>query len=180
MKLLPLIVSSLLLAACGGTQKSSTTATTTTQQAEPVGPAFSADSAFAFCQQQCDFGPRTMNSEAHEQCREWIVDKFRQYGLTVEQQHADLMGYDGTVLHATNIALNVTTLDVENTEYGSTLLSNTLMWSQTSYTILPEDNTDVARVRTMWEVESTSAEETPLLSWSENGDRMSTRLNSSH
>ena len=103
MKLLPLIVSSLLLAACGGTQKSSTTATTTTQQAEPIGPAFSADSAFAFCQQQCDFGPRTMNSEAHERCGQWIVDKFQSYGMNITEQRATLKGFDGTSLLSNNI-----------------------------------------------------------------------------
>lgn len=62
-----------------------------------------ADSAYLFCQQQCDFGPRTMNSEAHERCGAWIADRFRQYGMEVIQQQADLRGYDGTVLKSTNI-----------------------------------------------------------------------------
>ena len=35
---------------------------------QPSGPTFMADSAYQFCQQQCDFGPRTMNSDAHERC----------------------------------------------------------------------------------------------------------------
>ena len=103
MKLLTLIASSLLLAACGGTQKSSTINATTTQQAEPAGPAFSADSAFAFCQQQCDFGPRTMNSEAHERCGQWIVDKFQSYGMDITEQRATLKGFDGTSLLSNNI-----------------------------------------------------------------------------
>ena len=70
---------------------------------QPVGPAFNADSAFAFCQAQCDFGPRTMNSDAHERCAQWIAQKFRQYGMEVTLQKADLQGYDGTTLRATNI-----------------------------------------------------------------------------
>ena len=69
----------------------------------PVGPTFMADSAFLFCQKQCDFGPRSMNSEAHEQCGEWIASKFRAYGMTVTEQRASLKGYDGTSLKATNI-----------------------------------------------------------------------------
>ena len=69
----------------------------------PVGPAFSADSAYAFCAAQCDFGPRAMNTEGHERCKDWIVSKFRQYGCEVSTQQADLTGYDGTTLHATNI-----------------------------------------------------------------------------
>ena len=85
---------------CGNTSKSTVAAKTS---AEAVGPAFSADSALLFCQQQCDFGPRTMNSEAHDRCEQWIVSKFRQYGLSVTSQKATLRGYDGTPLRATNI-----------------------------------------------------------------------------
>ena len=70
---------------------------------KPVGPAFDADSAWQFCAAQCAFGPRVMNSQAHEDCRQWIAGKFRQYGLGVTEQQADVTGYDGTTLHATNI-----------------------------------------------------------------------------
>ena len=70
---------------------------------QPVGPAFVADSAMAYCQAQCDFGPRTMNSKAHDLCEEWIVNKFKGFGLVVETQKADLTGWDGTKLHSTNI-----------------------------------------------------------------------------
>jgi hypothetical protein len=66
-------------------------------------PAFSADSAYLFCQQQCDFGPRIMNSEAHELCGQWIADRFRHFGMEVQLQQATLRGYDGTPLHSTNI-----------------------------------------------------------------------------
>ncbi|MBR1468972.1 MAG: M28 family peptidase [Prevotella sp.] len=69
----------------------------------PVGPVFSADSAYAFCQAQCDFGSRAMNTPGHEQCKDWIIAKFKQYGCEVTTQQADLKGYDGTTLHATNI-----------------------------------------------------------------------------
>ena len=69
----------------------------------PVGPSFSADSAYAFCQAQCDFGSRAMNTDGHERCKDWIIEKFKQYGCVVTTQQADLKGYDGTVLHATNI-----------------------------------------------------------------------------
>ena len=70
---------------------------------QPVGPAFIADSAMAYCQAQCDFGPRTMNSKAHDLCEEWIVNKFKGFGMEVETQKADLTGWDGTKLHSTNI-----------------------------------------------------------------------------
>jgi len=87
------------LVSCG-LRKQATSDNTTMQ---PVGPAFIADSAYLFCQKQCDFGPRTMNSEAHEQCAKWIVSTFGTYGMTVTEQHASLIGYDGTSLKSTNI-----------------------------------------------------------------------------
>lgn len=77
-----------------------------TEEAEklaPVGPEFNADSAYAFVRAQCDFGPRDMNSRGHEQCLDWLVARFRQYGCTVTTQRARLKGYDGTLLNSTNI-----------------------------------------------------------------------------
>lgn len=66
-------------------------------------PEFNADSAYAFTAAQCAFGPRTMNSTAHDRCGDWIVAKFKSYGYDVTEQRADLKGYDGTVLHSRNI-----------------------------------------------------------------------------
>ncbi len=70
---------------------------------QPIGPVFCADSAYLYCEQQCNFGPRTMNSEAHEACGKWIAEKFASFGLAVSTQKADLKGYDGTILKSTNI-----------------------------------------------------------------------------
>ena len=92
-----LFITVMLLMACGGGKKD------ITEKGDPVGPLFSADSAFLFCQQQCDFGPRTMNSEAHEQCGQWIVEKFQGYGMKVTEQRATLTGFDGTPLLSNNI-----------------------------------------------------------------------------
>lgn len=64
---------------------------------------FNADSAYQFCAAQCQFGPRIMNSEAHDKCGGWIKQKFEQYGCTVESQKSDVKGYDGTTLHSENI-----------------------------------------------------------------------------
>ena len=87
----------LLLVSCGTAKKGQ-------QDAQPaVAIEFNADSAYAFCAAQCDFGPRIMNSTAHDRCAEWVGSKFRQYGYEVNFQKADLRGYDGTILRATNI-----------------------------------------------------------------------------
>ncbi len=69
----------------------------------PIGPDFNADSAFAYCQAQCDFGPRTMNSVSHDQCESWIIEKFKNFGCHTIAQKATLQGYDGTPLKSTNI-----------------------------------------------------------------------------
>ena len=69
----------------------------------PVGPSFDADSAYAYCKTQCDFGPRVMNSSAHYQCEQYIISKFKAFGMTVTPQKATLAGYDGTKLASTNI-----------------------------------------------------------------------------
>ena len=66
-----LVFSVLLMLSCGNLRKQTVDDTATLQ---PVGPVFSADSAYLYCQQQCDFGPRTMNSKAHDLCEEWIVE----------------------------------------------------------------------------------------------------------
>ena len=68
-----------------------------------AGPQFNADSAYAYCAGQCSFGPRTMNSDAHERCGKWIEGKFREYGCQVRLQQATLRAYDGTALKSTNI-----------------------------------------------------------------------------
>lgn len=73
------------------------------EKVQPVGPDFNADSAYIYLQEQCDFGPRTMNSTAHDKCEKWIIQKFEQYGCKVTTQKAILNGYDGTPLRSTNI-----------------------------------------------------------------------------
>lgn len=73
------------------------------EKVNPIGPQFNADSAIFYCKSQCDFGPRTMNSKAHDDCADWIIAKFKQYGCKITLQKADLKGYDGTMLKSQNI-----------------------------------------------------------------------------
>ena len=89
-----------LVASCGNLKKQTTDESASLQ---PVGPVFCADSAYLYCQAQCDFGPRTMNSKAHDDCEKWIISKFESFGMQVTPQKAVLKGYDGTSLNSTNI-----------------------------------------------------------------------------
>lgn len=91
---------SLFVASCGNLRKQTTDESASMQ---PVGPVFCADSAYLYCQAQCDFGPRTMNSKAHDDCEKWIISKFESFGMQVTAQKAVLKGYDGTSLNSTNI-----------------------------------------------------------------------------
>ena len=70
-------------------------------------PTFNEDSAYAYCAAQCDFGPRTMNSAAHDSCAQWIVKTFKRMGCTVRTQKTDIKAWDGNTLHATNIIASV-------------------------------------------------------------------------
>ena len=58
------------------------------EKVQPVGPDFNADSAYIYLQEQCDFGPRTMNSVAHDKCEKWIIQKFEQYGTHLPKMPA--------------------------------------------------------------------------------------------
>ena len=40
-------------------------------------PTFNVDSAFAYVKAQCAFGPRVMNSAAHDSCGDYIVSQFK-------------------------------------------------------------------------------------------------------
>ena len=107
----------MLFSACKSKQ-----ATNDISSLTPVGPAFVADSALVFCQAQCEFGPRTMNSEAHDRCAQWIVKKFQQYGCQTTLQEATLTGYDGTLLRATNIIASYRPAASDSTVAGEKIL----------------------------------------------------------
>ena len=66
-------------------------------------PSFCEDSAYQYVAEQCAFGPRVMNSAAHDSCGEYIAQKFRDFGMTVIDQYADSKLYDGTPIRMRNI-----------------------------------------------------------------------------
>ena len=66
-------------------------------------PAFCEDSAYAYVAEQCAFGPRVMNSAAHDSCGEYIAQTFKRFGAVVYDQYADSKLYDGTPIKMRNI-----------------------------------------------------------------------------
>ena len=96
-----LVAGSTFFASCGDKKKTETKENT--EEVVMAGPQFNQDSAYVYCKAQCDFGPRPMNTPAHEACGEWIAKKFESFGCNVIKQKATLKAYDGTQLKATNI-----------------------------------------------------------------------------
>lgn len=70
-------------------------------------PAFSADSAFLFIQEQCHFGPRVPGTSASRLCGDYLVESFQRYGATVEEQTTTVLRYDKEQVPVRNIIARV-------------------------------------------------------------------------
>ncbi len=95
--LLPIV----LFAACGGK-----TDTPESEEKEPTVqvPSFSGDSAKAYVERQCSFGPRVPGSKAHSECLEWLVAEFWRLGAdTVCVQRGEANIYDGSLKPIANV-----------------------------------------------------------------------------
>lgn len=99
----------LMLAACGGSKQGTAQ---TTETALDV-PSFNADSAYGYVASQCSFGPRVMNSAAHDSCAVFLAEKFKTYGLDVKVQEGDSRLYDGTPIHLSNIMASTPDTDTD-------------------------------------------------------------------
>lgn len=64
---------------------------------------FNQDTAFKFIKKQIEFGPRTPNSDAHQNCANFLVEKLKNYGANIIIQKATVNKYDQTPLHINNI-----------------------------------------------------------------------------
>lgn len=87
---------------CAGSQGKQSGNSTTAPETAPTA-VFNADSAYAYVQRQCDFGPRVPNSEAHRKCGDWMAAELRSRGANVTEQRMKLKAFDGTTLDARNI-----------------------------------------------------------------------------
>ncbi len=66
-------------------------------------PRFNSENAFTHIQKQIHFGPRRMNSDAHENCKNWLLDKLTEYNFSTEFQDFEVKAYSGELLKGTNI-----------------------------------------------------------------------------
>lgn len=95
-----LLVAYLSMVACVNKTGRSADADTIALAAAPV---FMADSAMAYVQAQCNFGPRVPGSAAHQACGDWLVSKFKAFGAEVIEWHTTLKGYNEQPLPCRNI-----------------------------------------------------------------------------
>ena len=108
---IPIFLVALCLSCHNSENKTQDTDTQTSVEVEI--PTFSADSAFAFVENQLAFGERVPNSVAHEKCATYLVSKMQQWVDTVIVQEFSAMRWDGVKLSGKNI-ISVINPEAEN------------------------------------------------------------------
>lgn len=99
--LLIIIAGMIFLGSCKPTTKKTSSETEVTALAPA--PIFSEDSAYTYIKEQCDFGPRVPNTQAHRACGEYIAAKFQKFGAEITNQYVDIKAYNGDILKSRNI-----------------------------------------------------------------------------
>lgn len=66
-------------------------------------PQFSADSAYQYVANQCDFGPRVPGTDAQKACAKWLQNELLRHGATVKLQEGEMTAYNGAKLPVINI-----------------------------------------------------------------------------
>ena len=89
------------IVACSGStgNKSQKTESKTNKEC----PTFVADSAFAYIENQCSFGPRLLGTKEADACAEWIKNKFSKTGCAVGEQLTEVTIWDGSKKPCRNI-----------------------------------------------------------------------------
>lgn len=65
---------------------------------------FNADSAYSYIAKQCEFGPRILESKAHDNCVEYMTSELRRHGADiVEVQKCDVVDWEKKTRKAENI-----------------------------------------------------------------------------
>lgn len=98
MKQLLYILSALLLIGCGQSAKPAKSQSKQINKAD-----FSADSAYQYIAAQTAFGPRTIGSDAHRQCVDYLANQLQCFGAEIELQTGEMPDYAGNIVPVTNI-----------------------------------------------------------------------------
>lgn len=107
-KILLLAFSAILsLTACNSSKQNKQQQAASEKIALAPCPAFSADSAFLFIQEQCHFGPRVPGTPASRLCGDYLVNRFQRYGAAVEEQTTTVLRYDKEQIPVRNIIARI-------------------------------------------------------------------------
>ncbi len=99
MKYYLILFLALLLIGCDDSGKTQTLDGPKGKKTEPatpkfLAPAFSADSAYKYIEDQLAFGPRVPNTPPHRACAAWLVSTFKDFGAKVITQPTVVQGVD--------------------------------------------------------------------------------------
>src|SRR5262245_38834855 len=86
-----------------GSEKSEKKIAISNPPVQAAAPEFNADSAYAFVQAQCDFGPRVPNTKSHAACGDYLEGKLKQYTPHVLIQTGKVTTYNGVTLNIKNM-----------------------------------------------------------------------------
>lgn len=99
-----LIITLFSLVACSADKEQKQQRNREDRPFKPVAvPAFNADSAYEFVEQQVAFGPRIPNTKAHMQASEFFVETLKRYGAQITIQEFQQQNFSGTTLNLKNI-----------------------------------------------------------------------------
>ncbi len=95
----------MLLLSCDGEKKGGSVSSESPETSKAVinPPPFNSDSAFAFIEDQVNFGPRVPNTTSHKRTGDYFVKKLNAYGASVVEQSFEAEAFDGTRLYLRNI-----------------------------------------------------------------------------
>ncbi len=91
------------MGSCQMGQQNRTVGSKSTKKERITPPIFSADSAYGFIEDQVDFGPRVPGTKEHNECANWLVEKFKSYSGQVMIQNFKTRTYDRVTRNGKNI-----------------------------------------------------------------------------
>ncbi len=101
--ILILFTAVLFFASCDFFSEPKTVDVPTPTVADLIVPDFNADSAYYFIEKQVSFGPRVPNTQAHQNCGDWIISRMKEWTDTVIVQAGTVIAFDKTPLKFRNI-----------------------------------------------------------------------------